>query len=640
MAQIQLVEIKRLGATLLALRPSGYKRRFAAALRADLAGYSRMMGLDEEGTHRAVDGLIRQLRSKIRNFGGHITNVAGDGLTAEFGSSISAIKFAVELQELAARMNIDRGQDVQLRFRIGIHQGDVIVSSNDIFGDTVNIAARLESMAPPRAICISQAVYEQVKADIPGEYYFLGKRWLKNIRQPIDAWLLMPGTARGTSAGPELEDGRFGATPWEAPDPRSSGLQLVAAASNRSAGGRPAVAVLPFRNLNAEQDNAHLAEGLSDDLATSLAKFRELLVVSRRITAAYGDLPDELAELRQTFGVDYVVHGSMLIAGTRLRVNVQLSETESGRQVWATRHDLAFGEVFIALEELVAKVMGAVAPAVELDRSEQVRNKAPETLQAYDCYLRGKRLLYAAPNREQAEQARQFLERAIEIDPDFILPYGHLARLYNTDMIGTIAGGPLEQNRARAFEIARRALAIDPASPLAHFSAGWGNLWRHAFKQARFHFDRVLALNPYDPHRLTDIATGLMYLGDHKGALDAMERAMELNPFHSEDYLADLAEIFFVMERYDEALELYDLVSHPTPKRRAWRAAAFAHAGRLAEARREARAFEDHIRSIWIGDPNAGPPEFLDWLFAHYPFAKSGDLARFRDGLRTAGLPA
>jgi adenylate cyclase len=643
MAPIQLIEIKRLGATLQALRPAGYKRRSAAVVRADLEGYSRMMGVDEEATHRAVDGIIRLLRTRSRIFGGRITNIAGDGFTAEFPSAVAALKFTLEMQELVRQTDRDRPQSLRLRFRAGIHFGDIIVGQHDIFGDVVNVAARLETMAPPGGICISRAVYQQAEEDLPADYVFLGTRWLKNIRQPIDAYLLMPGPANGNSPAQALaEEPSPGVLPWAAPEfaPRRPELQLIAVAGDRSTSAQPVIAVLPFTNLGGNRDKDHLSEGLADDVASSLAKFRELIVVSRRIAAAYGASEHELAELHRTLGVQYVVHGSTLFAGDRIRISVQLSETSTGRQVWADRYELEFHAIFNALDGVVAKVMAEIAPAVELDRTKQVSRKPPETMRAYDCYLRGKQLLYASPNRAQAEQARLLLERAIELDPDFILPYGHLARLYNTDMIGTIAGGPLNQNRARAFDLAKRSLAIDPTSPLAHFSIGWCNLWRRTFGRARFHFDRVLALNPYDPHRLTDVATGLMYLGDHEAALAAMQRAMELNPYHPEDYLADLAEIFFVMQHYQEALELYDLVSHPTPKRRAWRLSAFAHAGRLEEARSEATAFEAHVRSIWIGDPGAGLPEFIHWLFEHYPFAKRDDEERFRRGLRAAGLPA
>lgn len=403
---------------------------------------------------------------------------------------------------------------------------------------------------------------------------------------------------------------------------------------------RPSVLVLPLDNISGDPAEDYLIDGLTDDLITTLGRFKELLTLGRHSSFIYKGRHVDLREVARDLKVDYVLQGSLRRLGEQLRLNVHLSATGSRHQVWAERFDVPMSEVADLMDGVVARVMAALLPAVEVHEARAVRTKSDDQLAAYDFYLQGKQLLYRSPGPLEAEQARLLLERAIELDPGLFFAYGHLTRLYNTDMLYTTAGGPLERGRARAFQLARHALALEPNSALAHFSMGWCRLWRREWATARGHFERIEQLNPFDPHRLTDIATGFMCLGDHPRALAHMERAMLVNPSFPEDYLADLADIRFGLEDFEEAVELLARVQHQTAWRRSFRISALGHLGRVEEARYQAQLFVEQIRAIWRGPPDAGAQAFVDWMMAHLPFAQPADEARMRTGLMLAGLPA
>jgi TolB-like protein/class 3 adenylate cyclase len=479
------------------------ERRLVAIFSADVEGYSRLMGSDEVGTLRDLTERRQILDALIVSNRGRIANTAGDSVLAEFSSAVDAVQCAVDAQGALAEANQQVPSDRHIRFRIGVHVGDVMVKAGDLFGDGVNIAARLQSSATAEGICISGAAYDHVRKVLPLTFIDLGMQSLKNI-EPIRAYAV--SVASGPSQVTSLVDVR---EPLPLPD-------------------KPSIAVLPFENMSGDPEQEYFADGIVEDIITALSRIRWLFVTARNSSFTYKGKPVDIKQVGRELGVRYVLEGSVRKANSRIRITGQLIDATSGNHIWADRFEGGFEDVFQLQDQVTASVVGAIAPKLEQAEIERSRRKPTENLQAYDYYLRGVSCLYKY-SKEANEQGLKLFLKAVEIDPDFAAAFAQAADCYvqrkanrwsvdrksDAQQAGLFARKALEQAKDDPIVLANSGIAL--AYVTGHLEEG------AAYLKKATDLDANLALGWY--HR------GLIsiYLGE-AGAIEHFQQAIRLSP--------------------------------------------------------------------------------------------------------------
>jgi adenylate cyclase len=387
------------------------ERRLAAVLAADVAGYSRLMGSDEEGTLTRLKAVRKALVDPtIASHRGRIVKTTGDGILVEFASAVDAVRSAAEVQRGMAEQNAALPQDKRIELRIGIHVGDIIIDDNDIFGDGVNIAARLEGISEPGGICISDDAYRQVRGKVEISCDDLGLQTLKNIAEPMRAWRVKP---TGQSAASIQRSSPASPAPVLAlPD-------------------KPSIAVLPFQNMSGDPEQDYFADGMVEDIITALSRFRLLFVIARNSSFTYKGKPVDIKQVGRELGVRYVLEGSVRRAGNKVRITGQLVDASTGTHLWADHFDGILDDIFDLQDRVTGSVVAAIAPKVQQAEVERSTRKPTESLDAYDYYLRGV-ALYPMPTKATTEEALRLFSRAIEIDPNFAAPYAAATRCYSS----------------------------------------------------------------------------------------------------------------------------------------------------------------------------------------------------------------
>ena len=481
------------------------ERRLAAIMAADVVGYSRLMGQNEERTLTDLKSARRTLVDPaIAAHRGRIVKTTGDGLLVEFASAVDAVRCAIEVQASMARRNGDLPQDIRLDYRVGIHVGDIIVDDNDIFGDGVNIAARLEGIAEPGRICISDDAYRQVRGKIDAAFHDIGPQALKNIAEPVHAWQVRVDGATGAS-------------------------QAAAAAPPPALPEKPSIAVLPFQNMSGDSEQEYFADGMVEDIITALSRFKSLFVIARNSSFTYKGKAIDIRNVGRELGVRYVLEGSVRKAGNRVRITAQLIEAASNRHLWADKFDGGLEDVFDLQDKVTSAVVGLIAPRLEMAEIERARQKPTEKLDSYDHYLRGMTALYG---RQQSE-AYALFKKAIGLDPDYASAHAMLA--WSLLLQQAVRGSPLSAEsrdeairHARvaarladedAFSLARaghvltylgheydlgasmaqQAVDLNPNLAAAWYSRGWVTLLCVEGSESVESFDRMLRLSPLDP---------------------------------------------------------------------------------------------------------------------------------------------
>ncbi|HEX2134939.1 MAG TPA: adenylate/guanylate cyclase domain-containing protein [Microvirga sp.] len=595
-------------------------RRLAAILAADVVGFSALMGQDEEGTLARIKSLRREvIEPKVQEHLGRIFKTTGDGFLVEFASPVEAVRCALELQEaLASKASQESSRALQLR--IGINLGDIIIEDDgDAYGDGVNVAARLEQLAEPGGVAISGKVYEEVRDKVPCSFEDRGEQQVRNIARPVRVY-----GVSGAPAGPRRED---------------------VARSARSVSDKPSIAVLPFANMGGDPEQVYFSDGITEDLITELARFRELLVIARNSSFAFHGKAIDVREVGRALNADYILEGSVRRAGNRVRITAQLVNASTGAHLWAERFDRPLEDVFEIQDDIVTGVVATVAQRIREDVEAAARRRPPQDVRAYDLFLQGNRLTDVFTPEAQ-QQAQALFERVREIDPTFGRAYTGLAYIYLNRAVDAGVGVPREKdpNRLEARRLAEQALLVDPSEPRVQATAGYIYLTWREFDRAERHLDLARAMNPND-------ATNLMFWGFAQGCfgrpgrgLPAAEMAYRLNPRHPPWYNYYLSRLLFHLRRYDEAAALLKqrTFDAPTwhPRDVALRAAACAYLGRLEEAQRCADWFLEGVSKVWRGDASAGPAEYVDWLVDVAYLQRAEDEAHLREGLRRAGLPA
>ncbi len=579
------------------------ERRLTAILAADVAGYSRLTGMDEEGTHAQLQDHLRSLVDpKIAEHRGRVVKNTGDGMLAEFSSVVDAMRCALDVQRGMAQRNVNVPQEKRIEFRIGINVGDIIIDRGDIFGDGVNVAVRLEGLAEPGGICLSDDAHRQVRGKLEFTSEDMGEQKLKNIAQTVRVYRVRPSGAAAT--------------------PRPS-LPLP---------DKPSIAVLPFENMSGDPEQGHFADGIVEEIITALSRFRQLFVIARNSTFTYKGRAVDVKQVGLELGVRYVLEGSVRKSGNRIRIAGQLINASTGVHLWADRFEGGLEDLFDLQDQVTASVVGAIAPKLEQAEIERAKRKPTESLDAYDYYVRGMASYYQW-TKESNNEALSFFYRAIELDPDFASAYGFAANCYvqrkNNKWMTDQAKEVTETAR-----LAHRAVGLGKDDAVALGTGGFALAYVvHEADAGAAFIDRALVLNP----NLATVwfSSGCMryWLGKPDLAIEHLARAVRLSPL---DPLMPVmqnaaAHAHFVAGRYDEASSCAEMALRELPETHSLlRIAAASNA--LAGHMEEAKKVSTRLRQL---DPTLRVSNLKDVLGPFRP----EDLARYEEGLRKAGLP-
>jgi adenylate cyclase len=623
------------------------KRKLAAILHADVAGFSRLMGEDETGTHQALGELRGAVDPLIAAHGGRIVGTAGDSLLADFSSVVDALNCAIEMQRASRTVNDPIPPERRLELRIGVNLGDVIVDGDDIFGDGVNIAARLESLAQPGTVCISQTVYDQVRNKLDLDYRPLGSHRVKNIAEPIRAFAVglpavVPRPRRGwrplvvaagaaalvavglaawvlnTSAGRET----FGLGTATKP------VDVASLSAPARLAGRPSVAVLPFKNLSSDPSQDYFSDGITEDVITALGRFSNLLVVAKSASFPFKDSKAAPAEIGRLLDARYLLEGSARRAGDRVRVSVELTEATTGRHVWSETYDAEVDDIFAVQDDIAKRVVGVAAVKLTRFEQERVLAKPTKSLAAYEYVLRGRDFLSHATH-EDNDQASELFQRAIDLDPNYAEAY---AALGGSHFEAVVSGWSQfrEDELERAKALAQKALALDPTTTRAYRVLSNVNLFFKRYDLALEQTDRALEINPSDADNYAQRGSILVWAGRAEEGLPWLEGALRFdraNGFAA----ARLCMAYYFLRRYSEGVDACDraltrdpgrntqMVTHPML------AATYAEMGRQQDADGE-RAIVAHL---W---------PFLDARTFAAQFGTQAARDRMLEGLKRAGF--
>jgi TolB-like protein len=581
------------------------QRRLTAILAADVAGYSRLMGLDEAGTARTLHEHRAVVDPIVARYGGRIVKTTGDGVLLEFPSIVAAVDCAVVVQNLMRERNRDVPEERQMLFRIGINLGDVLIDGDDILGDGVNIAARLEGIAEPGGICVSDDVFRQVSGKLDVSFEDIGNQQLKNIARPVHTY-----RARIV----DVPASRTSASILPLPD-------------------KPSIAVLPFTNMGGDPEQEYFADGMVEEIITALSHFRQLFVIARNSSFTYKGRAVDVKQVGRELGVRYVLEGSVRKATNRVRITGQLVDAATGAHLWAERFDGGLGDIFDLQDQVTESVVGAIAPAVEKAEIERARRKPTESLDAYALYLRGLAAFYQFGNRQANEEALRLFNSAIELDPDFASAYSRAAYCYpwaKSEGWISVTGNEI----AEVTRLAQRAVELGKDDAMALATSGWALAFvvRDLDVGAAL-VDRALVLNSNLAEAWFCGGWVKNWLGEPKLAIERFARAMRLSPL---DPLAigmrsGTAHAHFFLGRYDEAaswaaMALQENPDHQPGLRIA--AASNAMAGRPEQARRAVARLRQLNPALRVSN--------LKDVLGPYGHA---NLSRYEEGLRRAGLP-
>ncbi len=505
-------------------------RRLAAIMAADVVGYSRLMGAQEEATLRRLEELRSLVDSRVAGGAGRVFSHAGDGFLAEFASPVAAVRAAFEIQRDLGQMN--RAGSAPLELRIGVHLADVVVQGDDLLGDGVNIAARIEGAAAPGSVTLSQAIFDQVKRTASLTFEDLGEHNLKNISEPLRLYRVAGEQAIHSYgiASPESAADR------EGPPPPAD---------------KPSIAVLPFANMSGDREQDYFADGFSEDLITELARFKALFVVSRNASFAYRGRDVDLRQVGRELGVAHCLEGSVRKMGGRVRITAQLIDAASGEHLWADRSDCKLEEIFDVQDELASHIVATIADLVEANASAAARRKRPTDLDAYDCLLHGlEHHRLGGVTREYADKAVEWFDRAIEKDPG----YGRAHAWRACAMAGQGEWADNMDWWDDCIASAERGLELDGNEGEVHRIMGAIHLVNRNFDKADYHFQRGIELNPNHAYIIAKTASLYNYLGNGEKSLELLARAQRLDPFLPDYCREETAVAYYLLGRYLEAL--------------------------------------------------------------------------------------
>ncbi len=580
------------------------ERKLAAILAADVVGYSRLMGVDEEATLGTLKAYREIVDGLIVSHAGRVFGSAGDSVIAEFASPVEAVRCAVDIQQDLEQRNAALSAERRMQFRIGVNLGDVMVEGSNLLGDGVNIAARIEGLADPGGICLSDDIYRQVRSKLHLGFEDLGEHRLKNIAEPVRVFRV------------PVEAGE--AAPTEAaPVPRPAD----------ELGDKPSIAVLPFDNMSGDPEQEYFADGITEDIITEVSRFRDLFVIARNTTFTYKGKAVDVKRVGRELGVRYVVEGSVRKAGNRVRITVQLINAEDGHHLWAERYDRDLEDVFAVQDEISQAIVAVLPLRLEAAHLERAKRKLTDNMVAYDYLLRAKDFHHRFTAQDNIEGQRM-VDKAIELDPGYAQAWAWRAcilgqafvRGYSDDMAKV-----MKELIAAAEEVRR---LDDDDSECHRILTELYLYFRKDFDKAESHQNRAITLNPNDPRIVSQRGEVLTWLGRADEAVEWIEKAMRLDPSNADKRSKHLGHALFVIHRYDEAIKAYKRVPEIQADQHTFMAACYAQLGRQEEA-------QAHTAKLLEMKPDFSVREQLKLA----PYKNPPDLEHLREAALKAGLP-
>ena len=627
------------------------ERRLAAIVAADVVGYSRLMGVDEAGTLAAINRHRKELiEPKARQYNGRIVKLMGDGALMEFASAVDAVAFAVEVQCAMAGRNEGLPENRQIVYRIGINVGDIVIEDKDIFGDGVNIAARLEGLAEPGGIYIARNVFNQIKGKLDLTVKLLGKRKVKNISEPVTVHQVVLDD-KAEQLVTEVQASASVRSRWRAYAAAALALLLVAggvlwwrpwvhkpdtaAVTPAPAeqvlprqSDKPVIAVLPFENISGDPEQDYFSDGITGDVITDLSQISGLFVIARTTMFTYKGSPVKVQQLAQELGAGYVLEGSVQKAGKRVRVNVQLVNARTHRPLWADRYDRELRDVFALQDDVVQKIVRALSVKLRPSEDAQLSRSAQAHPEAYDMLLRGLER-YRRFTSETIAESQEFFERAIALDPNFARAHADLALSKAMSVELGLVRQP-EATIRKALRIAEHALSLDDTVREVYFALAVVYRTLKRYDDGLAAIRRAVALDPNYADGYAQLAISLNYAGQPNEGLEAIKHAMQLNPRHAFFYVWVLGQSYYLLGRYEEAAKTFERVRTSNPHFAAAHkmlAVTYAELGRTDDAEWAAAELITLIPDYSLGRESTSAPYKDEAVFR-----------RYIDGLRKAGL--
>ncbi|UWQ62207.1 adenylate/guanylate cyclase domain-containing protein [Leisingera caerulea] len=621
------------------------ERRLAAILAADVVGYSRLIRNNEAGTLETVKTHRERLFEPIVSArGGRIVKLMGDGLLIEFASAVEAVRCAVEIQHFVGIENKNLPEDAQVRYRVGLNVGDIVVDQDDIQGDGVNIAARMESLADPAGICMSGSVFDQVKDKLDLTIEDAGMHQVKNMADPLHVFRLALDAKATALVSPVV---RSAAKPAKRRFAVAIGVVLALAlgvvaswqpwspavitsangGKNLPATGKPSIAVMAFDNLNNDPSQDYLSDGLSENILTALSRFSDFFVIARNSTFSYKDMPAEPQQIAQELGVRYIVDGSVQIAGERLRANAQLIDATTGKHLWAEQYDRNLQDIFQVQDEITRTVASTLSTSINLAEYDRLKHQPTESLGAYELSTRAQEHSLRF-NKTDNIQAQQLSEQAIALDPDFAGAYAELAWAHAFGYrFGWSKDLSREESLGLALEMARKAIDLEPLNFAGYAVLAYVTMYSGDLDRAVTLYDKALSLNPNSAGTLVDSTDPLVYSGLAEEAVERMRSAIRLNPHHPDWYLWNLGWAQYFAEDYAGALASIEKMNEVPDRLRRTLAPILLRLGREDEAKSMIDGFLEDNPSYSIEEAKKAPFESEEYL------------NRWLDDLRRLGVP-
>jgi adenylate cyclase len=625
------------------------ERRLAAILAADVVGYSRLMEADEEATARTLSTYREIIEGLVASYHGRVFGSAGDSVIAEFASPVEAVRCAVDIQRELGTHNVDLPEDRRMRLRIGVNLGDVMVEGDNLLGDGVNIAARLETLADPGGISLSRSVFDQVKKQLDLGYEYLGEHEVKNIAEPVHVYRVLTAPE---AAGKVIGETKRATQPWKWAAVGAAVVVLIGvagavtwlrpwepavepAAVERMAfplPDKPSIAVLPFANMSADPEQEYFSDGMTEDIITGLSKFGLFFVISRNSTFAYKGGSADVKDVARDLGVKYVLEGSVRKSGDRVRITAQLVDAMADKHIWAESYDRELEDVFEVQDEIRQSIVTSVAPEYLSAEMQRAQRKEERNLDAWDAFMRSYWHFLRYTEDDNAA-AQRLLRKAIDLDPQQANYHGLLAVTHVMDAFyGWSESG--DASFRVALESAERALALDEQDTLALRSIGLVHFFSKNHDVALSYYKRAVSVNPNEAVNRALLGAALGVAGNYDAALEQFEIAMRLSPrdVHISAWYSYLAVAAFVMGRDEEAAEWArkSVEANPQfPGGYRTLAATYGNLGRLEEAEAARLKLQELLPHLTIAQLRESLPYFK----------KPADLERYLIGLLKAGLP-
>jgi adenylate cyclase len=625
-----------------------FKRKLTAILSADAVGYSRLMAEDEADTVKTLATYRDVISSLINQHRGRVVDSPGDNILAEFSSVVDAVQCAVAMQNEIQTRNAELPDNRRMQFRIGINLGDVIDEEGRIYGDGVNISARLEALADPGGICVSKTAFDQIETKLPLGYEYLGEQSVKNIPKPVGAYrVLMKPDAAGKVIGEKRFIGRIsrktamsvivilimiagGLVGWNIYLQQSKKIQPASVEKMAfPLPEKPSIAVLPFANIGGDPEQEYFSDGLTEEIITALSKVPKLFVVARNSVFSYKGKSVKIHQVAEELGVKYVLEGSVRKAEEKIRITAQLIDALGGNHLWAERYEKDLKDIFVIQDEITLNILSALQLKLTEGEHARLLAKGTENLQAYLKYLQAAEKFHTV-TKEGNSSARRLLNEAINLDPKFPAAYNLLGWTHNMDVMYGTSKSP-KKSFAKAMELIKQTIALDDSYPGAYQQLGWIFIMTRKHEKAIIECERAVALEPNSADSIVWMSLALRYAGKHQEAVGFAEQAIRLNPMPTGFYFRNLGITYMFTGRYEEAIANFKKAIKIAPNDRLTHinmAVAYIEAG-----------MEDEARAAVAEVLRINPKYSLTGVTKRLSYKDKADRDMFINALRKAGVP-